>query len=174
MLVALLRGVNVGGRNRLPMGPLREALTALGVVSVRTYLQSGNVVGEHADPVRFGTLVRDVIASDFGLDIPVIVRSHEELQAVLAWNPFPGPAVEKPKLVHVSFLAETPDPERLAVLEELESDDDEWAIRGKDLVVSYDRASHDSPLGRGIAKVLGVGVTARNWSTVEALAELTR
>lgn len=172
MLVGLLRGVNVGGNNRVPMAPLRSALTAAGLDGVATYLQSGNVLADHDDPERFGWVVREVIAESFGLDITVIVRSGAELADVLAWDPFPQAAQEHPKLVHVSFLADPPDSERLARLHDLDAGSDEWVIRDRELVINYDGSSHDSSFGRGLAKLLGTGVTARNWSTVRALVEM--
>jgi uncharacterized protein (DUF1697 family) len=170
MLVGLLRGVNVGGKNKLPMAPLRAALTSAGLTDVSSYLQSGNVIADHPDPLEFGRIVREVIAAEFGLDIPVVVRSGAQLHDVLGWNPFPE-AVE-PKLVHVSFLAEPPTPDVVERITALDPGADRWALRGMELAVSYASSSHDSPFGRSVARMFGVGITARNWSTVRALAEL--
>jgi uncharacterized protein (DUF1697 family) len=172
MLVGLLRGVNVGGNNKLPMAPLRAALAAAGLVDVSSYLQSGNVIADHPDPVEFGRIVRETIAAGFGLDIPVVVRSGTQLHDVLEWNPFPDAVEASPKLVHVSFLAEAPPPEVVERLTALEPGADRWALRGSELTVAYASSSHDSPFGRSVARVFGVGITARNWSTVRALAEL--
>lgn len=154
------------------MAPLRDALTAAGLTRVETHLQSGNVIADHDDRERFAWVLREVIAEVFGLDVAVIVRSGHELAEVLAWNPFPEAAERTPKLVHVSFLAEAPDPERLRDLEELSTGADEWEIRGREIVVSYDATSRDSTLGRGLGRLLGSGTTARNWTTVKALARM--
>ena len=172
MLVGLLRGVNVGGNNKVPMAPLRAALTSAGLADVSSYLQSGNVIADHSDPVEFGRIVRETIAAEFGLDIPVVVRSGAELAAVLEWNPFPEAVEAGPKLVHVSFLADAPPPEVIESLTALDPGVDRWALRGSELTVAYASSSHDSPLGRSVARVFGTGITARNWSTVRALAEL--
>ncbi len=172
MLVGLLRGVNVGGNNKLPMAPLRAALTSAGLAEVSSYLQSGNVIADDPDPVEFGRIIRETIGAEFGLDIPVVVRSGDQLHDVLEWNPFPAAVEASPKLVHVSFLAEPPSAEVVERLTALDPGADRWALRGSELMVAYASSSHDSPFGRSVGRVFGTGITARNWSTVQALAEL--
>ena len=172
MLVGLLRGVNVGGKNRVPMARLRSVLAAAGMERVSTYLQSGNVVADHPDPVDFGRVVWEAIAAEFGLDVPVVVRSGAQLDDVVAWNPFSEAVEASPKLVHVSFLAESPSPDVVERLAALDPGADRWTLRGSEMAVAYASSSHDSPLRRSVARVFGTGITARNWSTVRALAEL--
>jgi uncharacterized protein (DUF1697 family) len=101
--VCLLRGVNVGGHNRVSMPVLREALTAAGFLDVRTYVQSGNVIARsaHRSPTGVADAVNAVIQQGFGLDVPVVVRTPEHLRGVLAWDPFPDVSGSEPKRVAV-------------------------------------------------------------------------
>ncbi len=171
MLVGLLRGVNVGGRNRVSMSALRSALAEAGLDRVSTYLQSGNVIADHPDPAAFRQVVESVLSDGFGLDVTVIVRSGTDLAGVLAWNPFPHAAASAPKLVHVWFLEQQPEDSMVAALE-ANTGRDEWTIEGRDLVVRYEDGSQGSRLARKLAKTFDPNVTARNWSTVEAIAKL--
>ncbi len=176
--VSLLRGINLGARNKVPMPALREALTAAGFVGVQTYVQSGNVVtsSTHRSRERVGALVRDVVATSFGVDTPVVVRRPAELAAVLAWDPFPDAAAERPKLVQVTHLVDTPAPSDVEVLlAALEGMRERVAVRGPEVVVDYVEGIQASKVqGAWLAKRLGgVDGTARNWRTLTALCELT-
>ena len=88
--VALLRGVNVGGKNKLPMADLRDIFTAAGCAAVQTYIQSGNVVFEAAPDLaeRAPEIVTEAVRRRFGYETAVVVRSSEELRQVVASNPF--------------------------------------------------------------------------------------
>ena len=107
--VALLRGVNVGGKNKLPMVELRDAFTAAGCSAVQTYIQSGNVVFEAARDLaeRVPDTVTRAISQRFGYETAVVVRSSEELRQVVASNPFDTSG--DPRFLQVAFLEDTPD-----------------------------------------------------------------
>ena len=107
--VAMLRSVNVGGRNRVAMADLRDLVSSLGFDDVTTYLQSGNVVfsGSGSRPVRGPGHRGQRMGADLGLDVPVLVRSGPQLRKVLDANPFAADGVD-PKTVHVTFLAARP------------------------------------------------------------------
>ena len=113
---AMLRSINVGGRNRVAMADLSALVASLGYDDVATYVQSGNVVfrGTGASRTVAGRIA-DQIAADLGLSVAVLVRSQRELRAILAGNPYADPDAE-PTLHHVTLLAETPDPDRVAKL----------------------------------------------------------
>src|SRR5437660_7435992 len=99
----MLRAVNVGGR-RVPMPALRDLLAQAGYSGARTFLQSGNVVLESdAPPQQLAARAQQLISEEFGFDVPVIVRTGAELEAVLDHNPFPDGA-QAPKLYWVSFM----------------------------------------------------------------------
>ena len=174
--MSLLRGVNLGARNKVNMPRLREALTEAGFAEVRTLVQSGNVIARssHRSADRVAADVREVIMAGFGLDIPVIVRTPRQLRAILDWCPFPAQSAREPKLVHVVHLLREPDPKAVRELLDLEVDPDGIAARGKEIVLSYATSMHASrlPRLRPLAKLTKDG-TARNWRTLTALVEMT-
>lgn len=106
--VALLRGINVGGRNKVPMAELREVVAALGHTEVATYIQSGNVLFSTAqtDNAKLSAALESAIEDRFGLWSSVVVLSREELAEVLSANPYPDEP--NPRLVHVVFLNADP------------------------------------------------------------------
>lgn len=172
--VLLLRAVNVSGRNRVPMAELREAVTAAGIVEeVSTYIASGNIICAHpSDPTDACARVRKLIAAEFGVDTPVILRTHEELVSSLAAHPFADP-VEK--LLHAMFLESRPAAGALDALRERLVPGEEIALVGHDLWIDYSEGGvHSTKLTKAVLdKALGVAGTARNLRTVKKLAELT-
>jgi len=175
--IALLRAVNLGARNKVSMPRLREVLTVDGFAEVRTYVQSGNLVV--ASPQRSAAAVEKRIAAlidrEFGLTVPVVVRTHAELTSVIDANPFPAAADERPKALHVSFLAGDPDADGVAGLHADDLTRDCCRVEGRHLYVDYADGVHGSKLTPAyFARRLGVEGTARNWRTVLALAELSR
>jgi uncharacterized protein (DUF1697 family) len=171
--VALLRGINLGPSRRIPMPRLREVLTDRGYGGVRTLIASGNVVLD--SEVAEDELRRDLVTAieeEFGLDVPVVVRSGEELTAVLAEDPFGDVATDTSRY-SVTFLPTVPDADRVAVLPPAEGGS--YAVRGRELYLWL-------PDGMGVSamakwpwdRLLGVAGTNRNWNTVTKLAELAR
>jgi uncharacterized protein (DUF1697 family) len=171
--VVLLRGINVGRGNRIAMPSLREALTGAGFDGVRTYVQSGNIVldaDRDAEAVADG--VHELIAERFGLDIPVVVRSREELERVVARNPIPE-GTELPKLYQVAFLDRAPDPETVQRLAELATVSERLVAEGRELYSFHpDGIARSKLAARIAARSLGVLATARNWTTVTTLLEM--
>ena len=172
--VSLLRGVNLGARNQVNMPRLREALSVNGFADVRTYVQSGNVVASsrHRSPDRVAAAVRAVVLEHFGVDAPVVVRTPEQLRAVLAWCPFPA-AVSSPTTLHVVHLATDPPSDRVEALLAQDCGPDAVAVRGREAVIAYAGTMHRSRLQHAtVTRRLGVDGTARNWRTLTALVEL--
>ncbi len=173
--VALLRGVNVAGKNRLPMAELREALTDRGFESVSTMLQSGNVLFASGDSEQVASAhIGDAIEDTFGLRVGVITRSARDLAVVAGHNPFVGAGHERdPATLHVAFLAESPTAGAIATLEPDRSPPDAFAVDGREVYLSYPDGSGRSRLTLGyLERRLGVQGTARNWRTVQRLAAL--
>jgi uncharacterized protein (DUF1697 family) len=181
VFVVLLRGINVGGNNRLPMADLRAALEAGGLANVRTYIQSGNIVLEAPakDPEAVGAHVRAIIARQFHLDIPAVALTGAALRAIHQANPYPDEP--NPKLVHAIVLPyELPEAALTAVSHRQAT----VAAKGsRDTVTVLGRTAYlHTPDGFGtseLAKALTSGRgnplgdgTARNWSTVTALLAL--
>ena len=114
--VALLRGINVGGRNKVAMTDLRTMVTGLGFASVSTYIQSGNVLlsTTNNDENTIAEAIAGGLSKTFGLDVGVVVVSRDRLAEVISRNPYPGEA--NPKCLHAVFLTAEPSPERLGRL----------------------------------------------------------
>jgi len=170
--VALLRGVNVGGRNTLPMAPLREAVTAAGYTDVRTHLQSGNVVfTTKVAPARSAKEVSSLIAEKFGLTIPVVVRTAEELAAVVSGNPLPE-AVAEPARFLITFLSAAPAPEVVAAIDPAKYAPDVVRVRGREVYLYLPGGIRDSKLAALRWDRSGLVATGRNWNTVLRLLEM--
>ena len=171
--IAFLRGVNVGGRNRVPMAALRDALEAAGFTNVRTHLQSGNVLVDTETPA--GTTserIAGTIEDAFGLDITVLVRTPAQI-ARLA-NPFLDVEPDGAK-THVVFLAEKPAGARVEKLDPERSPPDAFAVVGRELFAHYPNGAGRSKLTLDyLERTLDTRGTARNWNTVCALLELAR
>ena len=173
--VALLRAVNVGGTNRVPMAELRTALGARGFEGVSTILASGNVLLRSAEPERVVVeQVGDTIEEAFGVRVPVVVRSGAELASVVGRNPFLAAAADRdPATLHVAFLAEQPSAAAAATLDPDRSPPDAFAVDGREVFLSYPKGAGRSCLTLDyLERRLGVMGTARNWRTVERLAAL--
>lgn len=174
MHVALLRGVNLGGRNKLPMAALSAMFEAEGCTAVRTYIQSGNIVFS-ASEVDIGGLPERIsarIEADFAISVPIVLRSAVALETVVAGNPFLARGAD-PATLHVAFLSREPEPERVDDLDPQRSPPDEFEVVGADVYLYL-------PAGVGRSKLtnawfdsrLGVVSTARNWRTVLRLLEM--
>ncbi len=175
--VALLRGINVGGHNKLAMADLRASLTQAGFADVETYIQSGNVaftIGAETGHGSFEQRISAVIAEDFGYDLPVVVRTAAQIAAAVEANPFPD-AVAVPKWLLVFFCDVQPSRDAVAAFDHSAFLPDRFAlgVTGTELYVAYDDGVHSSKLdNKVIERHLGVTTTARNWSTVVRLAEM--
>jgi len=174
--VALLRGINVGGKNKLPMAALRTLFEELGCTGVRTYIQSGNVVFG-ASARLAGTLAAALsarIRARHGLEVPVLLRSAAELARTLARNPFlrAGEPVES---LHVAFLAAVPAKRAAASLDPERSPGDRFALVGRDLYLCLPNGVGRTKLTNAwLDRGLETTSTVRNWRTVTTLAEMAR
>jgi uncharacterized protein (DUF1697 family) len=171
--VALLRGVNIGPRNRVAMPALREALEEAGFEDVRTYVQSGNIaLTSPAKPETVRRKVERVVAERFALEIAVVVRTRAELAAVVKRNPLRKVATE-PKRYQVSFLSGKLSAKVARELEEAAAADERVVVSGREVYAWHPQTVARSKLWAKLAgKTLGVTATSRNWTTVEALLEL--
>lgn len=172
--IAFLRGINVGGKRKLPMAALREAFAEIGASDVRSYLQSGNVVFRAPDevaralPARFETLA----AARFGFPVPVVLRSLAELRSVVAGNPFHADGGDE-RALHVMFLDGTPAPEAAARLDPQRSTPDAFALSGRHIYLRLPDGVARTKLSNAyFDAALGVVTTGRNWRTVMAVLAL--
>ena len=171
--IVLLRGINLGARNRVSMPELRAALERDGFDDVQTYLQSGNVVlTSDASPEEVTERCRRRIARAFKLQIDVVTRTREQLAAVVKRDPL-GKVASDPKRYQVSFLACELDAAILAELAELAVAPERLVAIGRELYAWHPRGVARSKLWARLAdRRLGVPATARNWTTVTKLLEL--
>src|SRR6187402_3458375 len=116
--IALVRGINVGGKNMLPMSALTRMFDDAGCADVRTYIQSGNVVfaAKAASAKRLADDVAQAVEKRFGFRPGVVLRTADEIANVAANNPLLGEGADE-RLLHVAFLAEKPDARRVAALD---------------------------------------------------------
>jgi uncharacterized protein (DUF1697 family) len=174
MHVGLLRSVNVGGRNRLPMEDLRAIVAAAGGADARTYVQSGNVVFRAPKP-QAAKIARDVSAEvhrRFGFQSPVILRSAPEMTALLGANPFLEDGAD-PKTLHAALLESRPTKLAAAALDPDRSPGDSFQLVGRDLYLHLPAGVARTKLTTPyLEKTLGCACTIRNWRTVTALAEM--
>lgn len=176
LFLALLRGVNVGGKNRLAMKELAELLAQAGLAEVRTYIQSGNVLfrAPSAQAHALPGLVSGAIAKRFGLSVPVVLRSAAELAKVARSNPFLETGAD-PEALHVAFLAAEPAEARIAALDPKRSPPDEFRVLGREVYLHLPNGAARSKLTNDyFDSKLGTTSTARNWRTVLKLLELCR
>lgn len=171
--VAFLRGINVGGHNRIGMQRLRELLSGAGYQDVRTHLQSGNAVFRvPGTSERTRADLEGRIARELGLDVPVLVRERDELADVLAADPL-RQVVTDPAKSLVAFLSRRPDPEAVAALDPAEFAPDEFRVRGREIYLWCPNGVRRTKLTNAfLERRLGVSATVRNWSTVAKMAEL--
>lgn len=169
--MVLLRGINVGGANRVPMADLRSLLVDLGAGNVVTYLQSGQAVVD-ADPEGLADRVEAALADRFGRTIRVLTRTAAEVDAVVAGNPYPH-LVDTPKRLHVVFLERDPDPAEVERVGGTRHGTDEFTVADRALYLAYESLSNDSPAAKAVARLKSTGTqTARNWTTVLTLQKL--
>ncbi|MDP9143194.1 MAG: DUF1697 domain-containing protein [Actinomycetota bacterium] len=172
-LVALIRGVNVGGRHKLSMADLRSTLFDAGFPDVRTHIQSGNLlITPSSDPRRLAKTLEHTIEDGFGLEVRVITRTRRELEDIIARNPFLKPGM-KPSSLHAVFLESAPAAKRVADLDPDRSPPDRFVVSSKEIYLHYPNGSGRSKLNLDyFERKLGVAGTARNWNTVTKLLEL--
>ncbi len=172
--VVLLRGINLGARNRIAMAELRELLSGAGSRDVRTYLQSGNVVlTSDAGADRLARDCERLLSERFGFEVPVVVRDRDQLAEVVRLNPL-GDIATDPKRYQVSFLSAAPDADVVRQLAALATEPERIVAIGRELYAWHPDGIARSKLSAALAssRKLGVTATARNWTTVMKLLSL--
>jgi len=172
--VAFLRGINVGGNNMIKMEQLRELVAALGFENVKTYVNSGNVIfeGKKTPDKKLASAIHDAIKKEFGMDISVMVRSIEEVKEIIKKNPYVG-QFENDKELHIFFLNEPLSAEHHESLTAISSDTEKITLDGRTIYYLPRMGILEGVLGKGfIDKKLKIPSTARNWRTVNKVAEM--
>jgi len=169
--VALLRGINVGGKNLLPMKELAAMLGDLGALKVKTYIQSGNVVFAWKDKntSKLANEITAAIKKRRGFDPHVLLLELKDFERVIQQNPFPGEAEADPRALHAGFLAAVPERPDLKALESLKTDSERFRLIGKVFYLHAPEGVGRSKLAAKSERLLGVPMTDRNWRTVLTL-----
>jgi uncharacterized protein (DUF1697 family) len=173
--IALLRGINLAGRNRLSMKDLARLLETNGCAGVRTYIQSGNAVfcGPSADPARLANRITAAIGKAHGFEPLVLLLTRAELERAAARNPFPE-AHENPTSLHLFFLTSKPATPNLAGMEPLQTNGERFVLDDRVFYLHTPNGFGISKLAERAERLLGVSATARNWRTVTTLLEMVK
>lgn len=171
-IIALLRGINVGGNNKLPMADLRTLLTELGCQNVKTYIQSGNAAFDAPDATDMADRLTSAIAERFGLKVPVILRTRDELAQVPAQNPFPTEGESDPAKLLITFLAQAPDPALAEALHGHRSPHESIDVIGREVYIWCPNGINEIKLKSPEFKQVFAAGTGRNLRTVQKLLEM--
>jgi uncharacterized protein (DUF1697 family) len=173
--VALLRGINVGGKNILPMKDLARMFAEAKCASVQTYIQSGNVIFEApAGAPKIAELVQAKIERQFGYRVPVVLRTREQLLNTIRDNPF-LPAVSDHRWLHVYFLADPPKASSIAGLDPARSSPDAFQVLGQEIYLHLPNGMARTKLTNAyFDSKLSTTCTARNWATVLTLSAMMK
>ena len=171
--IALFRGINVGGKNILPMKDLVALIENLGAQSVKTYIQSGNAVFQHKaeSTSQLSSKISAAIKASHGFEPQVFLLDLAEMEKVVAANPFPE-AESEPKTLHLSFLDSAPQNPDLKTLEEIKKDNERFKLIDNVFYLHAPDGIGRSKLAARAEKALGVAATARNWRTVGKIMAL--
>lgn len=170
--VSLLRGINVGGHAKVPMAWLRTAYESVGCADVKTHLQSGNVVFRRVTaPAEVGGEVAQLIKAELGFEPAILHRTHEELAAIVADDPFPE---ADPSRRLVVFLSTPLSAEAARSLDDMSTERETLLVGPRELQLNLPDGIGRSKLAEALAKKrLDAVATARNWRTVTKLVELS-
>ncbi|MBK8465026.1 MAG: DUF1697 domain-containing protein [Chloracidobacterium sp.] len=173
--VALLRGINVSGKNMIKMEALRATFESLGFKNVVSYINSGNLAFDcvKSAEAKIVNKLEDVIQKDFGINISVMVREQNAIASVLANNPFDG-QYETHKQMHVLFMRDQMPIEKQAALVEFQTDREKFAVKGLEIYAMLLDGVAESVVFKKnfIEGKLKTPITGRNWRTVETIASL--
>jgi len=168
--IALLRGINVGGRNKLPMAGLKAHCSKLGANDIETYIQSGNVVfsAPEIDPITFSNDLSKAIEASHGFAPDILVITAKDLEKAIRNCPFPKDELSD-KILHFYFLSDTPSEPDANKLDDLKVSSEKWALKGKVFYLYAPDGFGRSKLAAKAETVLVGRATVRNWRTVTKL-----
>ena len=168
-LIALFRGINVGGKNKLSMKALTEILEEKGYRDVKTYIQSGNVLFSTSESKVLSEEISKEIKRTHGFEPEIILLKIEDLQKAIDANPFP---TDSPKFLHLYFHSDVPKQPDLEGLNQIKAPSERFQLIGKVFYFFSSEGMGRSKLTAQVEKRMGVKATARNWNTVTKLLEM--
>ncbi len=173
--IAILRGINVGGKRKILMADLKSLCEKLGLKDVKTYIQSGNIIFDSdKESLELENELEKTIIEKYGFNVPVIVRTDKEFEASIKNNSFFDENIDIKRL-HLTFLKEKPNEENIEKTKTFNYEPDKFKIYDKDIFIYCAGKYHESKLTNNFfEKKLKVGATTRNWKTVLKLLELIK
>lgn len=174
--IALLRGINVGGKNMIKMADLVKSFEALGFSNVKTYVQSGNVIFHYdcTDMLILRTMMEDKICQSFGLSIKVILRTYDELINIIKNNPFVKEQNMELDKLYVTLLSEKVDHDKITSLDMNKEENAEYVFISDEIYLYCPNGYAQTKLNNNVfEKKLKVSATTRNWKTMNRLLELS-
>jgi len=174
--VSFIRGINVGGNKMMSMADVKTLYESLGLKDVRSHLQTGNIIFQCAkgNPAKLGKRIENAMEKKFGFHRDVMIRTPEQLEAVIKRNPFKKEQTDPSWLV-VMFLTGSPDKIDIENLTEAHKGPEKFHIAGEEMYVYYPSGMGRSKLSNAfIEKKLKVAGTARNWNVVTKLAAMMK
>lgn len=173
--IGLLRGINVGGNNILPMKGLVALLETLGFRDVRTYIQSGNVIFRHGKDKAsiLSKMISAGIKKEYGFEPQVLVRKVADIERAMAINPF-REAESDPKTLHLYFLASVPKKPDMTMLESIKVSSERFVLKDDVFYLHAPNGVGRSKLAAQAERALGVSVTARNWRTISKIMDMAK
>lgn len=175
--IALLRGINVSGQKLIKMIDLRSLLEKLDFLEVQTYIQSGNIVlkSDEDNCDKIAEKVKKGIADTFGFDVPVLVKTHDELRLIFDMNPFTTPADIENKRIYFAFLKEAPRPELIEEFQKEEFVQEEFVVTENCVYLNFQIGAGKAKLSNNlIERKLKVSATSRNYRTMVKLLEMSK
>lgn len=176
--ITLLRGINLGNKRKILMASLRKSFEKLCFSDVLTYIQTGNVIffsEKKNDKLKLSEKIKLMIFSDYGFDVPVIIRTAIELDEIILNNPFLGEDDLKIENLHVTFLDNIPSKENIQKLEPFSCAPDKFKIVGNNVFIYCPRKYSETKLGNNFfEKKLNVTASTRTWRTILKLSELAK
>ncbi len=175
--VAFLRAINVGGKNVIKMSELKECLETIHLKHIQTFLQSGNIVfeSELIDTEKLQTLIQHAIEFVFSLSVPVIVRTYEEMENVLATQPFDNFSALPKDKIFINYLQNAPTETTLAAFKPFDAKGDEFKIEGKNIFIYCQNPYNETKLQNGFfEKKLLCFATTRNFNTSMEVLNIMR
>jgi uncharacterized protein (DUF1697 family) len=171
--IALFRGINVGGKNILPMKELVAVLETLGLQGIKTYIQSGNVIcrSQTADTAQLSRKISAAIKQSHGFEPQVLLLDSAALDKAIRENPYPE-AEAVPNTLHVNFIAAIPPKPDLNALEKIRTESERFHLARDVLYLHAPDGIGRSKLATNMERLLGVTMTSRNWNTVRKLKEM--
>ncbi|WP_075591168.1 DUF1697 domain-containing protein [Labilibacter marinus] len=176
--IAILRGINVGGKRKILMADLRQMFLNIGLVNPSTYIQSGNIFFQSTDItslIALSTKIEEAIFNKYGFEVPVIVTTHQELKETIQSNTFFQQNIDINQL-HLTFLKEEPSADcQEKAISYIDDALDDFIIKGKNVYLCCKGKYHQTKFGNTFfEKKLKVTATTRSWKTVLKLEELSK